>query len=942
MRTYTWDVHNACDHPQVVISNRQLLQVHTMSEYEYDSSDEDGSDSDGVGFFSFLGNQKGTQEKYMLGYDVVADENELAEREQFCESMEVAREEVEAEMWNPKVHPDRGAWVFVFPRAEDNRHAPSSQRDFEDDEDDELGKGILKTLDTDGEPIRLEDPVKEMRKIFPTQHSAEFVSTKDKGFPEFFDRYGQPMKEIDLMVYQNVIRKKFLSIMATNGIQLSHKQSIDHDEVIVKAWLDRAESHDEAGNSVDGPVIKAFAETYNWSMPFSEDAQTQAPTNASGETVFAYTTYTAGNAAQLQPFKRSDEIKLMWVFLTEWLNLDELKKQKVITNFFVAFHARESAGMDDEWGDPRQVCCVPGEGEHLNWIREEFGDLLGFFFQWLQNFLRHFRILAGLGLIAFILRRIFEQNHYIFAGRVVQYIFGACLFIVAPWMMGSLKALRARKCQLWDSDGHGHELISPPNPKHAKHSHHRRTISWIVSTGTTVAYTFFSMVCVVKFRYWMAMPANRAAYETLYDRASMVTVSMIIAFNFVWSNYAVSLLTDIENHRFERNRIMSLGVKLALVKITFAIFPLFWLGFMQNKFVFNCADSPAALTDKLYANVSTWESVDLTENGMLHHVLTWKNMRSDRDGWVPGEPFCIGGCYPVPHCASLEQQGWRMLMGKDVPTCTGDTDVTLTTNCVRDVEDYLRTYFITYVLIDLFFLVIPRLQSWMTQRQEMAIYLESFTKLPFGIIMPHLSVLLSDEAHQLSSKYTYIELQAKNPPYEYNSWGGGPVDDFLEFAIMFSVCLGFGICLPLVFPVAFAAFLVMYRLIAFRMVYVTQRPLPVGAKDIGVWSGIFNTIVVVSVFTNCGMACYVMYPARMLDDKFQTLLFSIAEHFILLILVTAYFSRPATPIDVEEASRANQEFLGMHEQKHLDKDRGAYMKKGYEWYKYDHIDIGLK
>merc|ERR1711966_140428 len=98
----------------------------------------------------------------------------------------------------------------------------------------------------------------------------------------------------------------------------------------------------------------------------------------------------------------------------------------------------------------------------------------------------------------------------------------------------------------------------------------------------------------------------------------------------------------------------------------------------------------------------------------------------------------------------------------------------------------------SYVLIDLAFLGYPRLQTWWSKRTEEAKFEGRATKC-CGSRCPDLKDIFwcccrrkaRAVDHVQTAKYTYAEIQAKNQRYEYNSWGGGPVDDFLEFALMF-------------------------------------------------------------------------------------------------------------------------------------------------------------
>merc|ERR1712100_898615 len=122
---------------------------------------------------------------------------------------------------------------------------------------------------------------------------------------------------------------------------------------------------------------------------------------------------------------------------------------------------------------------------------------------------------------------------------------------------------------------------------------------------------------------------------------------------------------------------------------------------------------------------------------------------------------------------------------------------------------------------------------------------------------------------------------------------------------------------------------------AFRMVKITQRPLPVGAKDIGIWTTIFNFILIMSVVTTTGAIAFMMYPFREMETRWQLIVFILFEHGLMFVLAMVYLGHPSVPIDVEIITRQNQEFLAAHESKHQHADREEFMKKSFEWNKYN-------
>lgn len=861
-----------------------------------------------------------SQRLYMQGYECHKDDEESDE---VADCLDWIGVDEDAHQWVPATHrtAHQGCYVFAFQRGNDSEKLP-----------DRMAPG---SVDTKGKAKDVKDPMKEMRKIFTHPRATDHVSTFNDGFPEFLESDGyEPKESVSTELYHDTIRKKLLRILSCSGIQLSHRESCDKDEVFVKVWIDH-----------DGEVIKSMAKSYRWVMPFKEtayedfhsgDTHGMPPTNNSfdqgePEKVVAHTEYQEGHAHLLQPFRRSDERKLLHIFMAEWMDLQQMQMQGVISNHFLRTSVRETAGLDDEWGSFAKVWNLPDD-DNLDNVREHFGDQIAFFYGWLNNFIRGFALLAVAAFIVWVSREYYHAQGLVVPQRVLQGIFCVVLFLWTPWMFGLFRDTNKRKCQKWDSDGPGFTLIQIPNANHVPNKRARwRRIGFVVSACCTVGYMMFALALISYFRWMVSQKSELDSFWN--NQSSRLTTLLILVLNLTWG-YIVVPLTELENHRLESQRQSWLVVKLAIVKIVLALYPLVYIGFLQKYTVMWCAETFEELSQKLYNRHSF-----TVNNTVMAHVLS-------KFPHVPPEfskgQVCIGGCYPMLSCPSQFEKFIQIFTGHEMLKCT--TEGVLSTNCVADVGSYLGTYFFTYVVLDLVFLAWPRILVWIQIKTEIAKNRRTAWSLLGKMDLPPIRDLfgcesLNDQTNKPA--YTYTEMQAKHPLYSYNEWGGSNMDDFLEFSIMFAIVISFGIVMPLVFVFAFMAFMVMYRLMAFRMVYLTQRPFPVGARDIGMWASVFDTILILSVMTNTAMACFVMYPGRMLHWRHGLLIFIVLEHLFLVAMAFVMTLHPEVPIDVEEISRKNQEFLVRHEQNHLNKDRDRYEEKSFDWYDISHLDIGV-
>jgi len=195
----------------------------------------------------------------------------------------------------------------------------------------------------------------------------------------------------------------------------------------------------------------------------------------------------------------------------------------------------------------------------------------------------------------------------------------------------------------------------------------------------------------------------------------------------------------------------------------------------------------------------------------------------------------------------------------------------------------------THVLSTVFFLVIPiglaRLEVWKEMRKA--------------------------RAQGYGKQYSFLQLQAKcckHAPYEYYSWGGSAVEDFLELAVGFALLTCFGLVLPAMSFFALLSHVVEYRLLAYRMTNVTCRPFPYGAEGIGSWQKVFELISIAAIIINVGLAVFVQYPMRDWEPVYQFFAFIVLEHVMLLLRAAMASMIRDDPEDVTRIDDFNTHF----------------------------------
>eukprot|EP00419_Tripos_fusus_P038562 CAMPEP_0172762470 /NCGR_PEP_ID=MMETSP1074-20121228/173559_1 /TAXON_ID=2916 /ORGANISM="Ceratium fusus, Strain PA161109" /LENGTH=606 /DNA_ID=CAMNT_0013596881 /DNA_START=140 /DNA_END=1960 /DNA_ORIENTATION=- len=354
------------------------------------------------------------------------------------------------------------------------------------------------------------------------------------------------------------------------------------------------------------------------------------------------------------------------------------------------------------------------------------------------------------------------------------------------------------------------------------------------------------------------------------------TVLLIKVVSKVWATL-VPKIVNLENHRTLQQWNNSLTLKISLVKLFVALFPFLNLAFGKNWFDKTCMAgvNDTLLADKLFGSHDTWPNLThwdrITETRLNGSNLLWLQpyIRHYSDN-----TSCIDGCYPS-HCF-LET----------------DNDITCTSSCLQSLLMNLGTFYVTHVLTTLFLILVPILLLRYEIAKEIA------------------------KASTVTEGYSLLQYQGKCAEladYEYYSWGGSQVEDFLELAIAFALMTSFNIMLPGLTFAALLSHIVEYRLLAYRMTLVTSRPLPATANGIGNWQVVFEVICKVAAVVNVGLAVFVLrqdLPGVTLQRGTSKKIFSfiVLEHCILFLSFFVTSMIPSEPADVRKIEEFNGRF----------------------------------
>ncbi|CAE7873293.1 Ano10 [Symbiodinium necroappetens] len=220
------------------------------------------------------------------------------------------------------------------------------------------------------------------------------------------------------------------------------------------------------------------------------------------------------------------------------------------------------------------------------------------------------------------------------------------------------------------------------------------------------------------------------------------------------------------------------------------------------------------------------------------------------------------------------------LLGPSLRMIVGDADVTAN----------LNTFFIFAIITEIALLILPIILSYLEIAKEYA----------------KMQKDSDSEDGQDVKPYSFLQWEAKKFPYEFGSWGGDKVNDFLDMAINYSVVACWGVIYPPMAAIAAIALFILLRLRIYRSLYVTRRPLPRASAGLGIWRTIFQCINVTAVACNVGLAALFFYPMRTRGFGHQLMFFLIFEHAILILQATVKFLISDSPVDVTNIGHYNE------------------------------------
>ncbi|CAJ1384786.1 unnamed protein product [Effrenium voratum] len=643
-------------------------------------------------------------------------------------------------------------------------------------------------------------------------------------------------ESISMEMFQQDIRSRFVEILSDSGLHSSQFASIDRDEDFLKIWL-----------PLDGPVIEYMAEVLKYSMPLREsvyetiEAREPFPggepmENADAERVVAFSEFTAAEKSSFQDFRQVDGIRMLHHWLLEWVSLQEMERQGVISCHFPCPNVEELSQIHNAVLAPNKWLKLSFQSSSIL-LRHYFGEEIAFY----GRFVYHF--IAGL-LVPGVAGLVFVAFHMLVEEPIYDHARSFCCVPLSIWaatFLHTFERKTARVKQLWGVEER--EARETPNPDYDPN--HTGECGKVLSSLITI---IFVMIYVSLISAVLAWQFNQPESKFFYQSSSIIISIVIKAGNFLWTHLA-PMVVQLENHRTIKGSDDKLALLLAGVKLFLANFPFFYSCFLTNIAEIKCGDT----FDEVAGRVWPGFNESLLDPGVKDALLMYTFQKPPLYRARSKESICVKGCFPVhwQHAHKYSR-----------------------TNCDYDVVANLLTYFMFLLGIELFFLVLPIvIAHWEIHKEY--------------------SRVRNNLGDEDLPAYSVLQLEAKKFKYCFNSWGGDRVNDWLDMAISYSIVACWGCLCPTIAALALIAMYVSLHLRVYRMLYVTRRPVPHASAGLGIWLPIFATINTCAVSCNVGLGAMFFEPMRNFTFGQQLFIFLVAEHALLLLQATVSFFIPA-------------------------------------------------
>eukprot|EP00746_Dinoflagellata_sp_MGD_P005487 gnl/MRDRNA2_/MRDRNA2_110617_c0_seq1.p1 gnl/MRDRNA2_/MRDRNA2_110617_c0~~gnl/MRDRNA2_/MRDRNA2_110617_c0_seq1.p1 ORF type:complete len:766 (-),score=143.90 gnl/MRDRNA2_/MRDRNA2_110617_c0_seq1:136-2214(-) len=390
--------------------------------------------------------------------------------------------------------------------------------------------------------------------------------------------------------YHAVLRQELCKHLAgpSCGFNLGKIPTIDEDELFLLIALNRADAR-----------VK-IADRQEMRMPVSPDqypgGRTTCPTDEYWGGKFhgdsycpIYMAYDARMEKKYSAFREVDILRMMRKRIRDFMHLDQMIAQGVIIKHFPV-HKWEKLEEKHEKGWCRiglgTICQYPGKLSHGgDYVRDYFGEEVGFFFHWFNFYTEMLFLPAILGFILFFRRFLMAEEEQ----RLVQCGFAFIMCLWSTFFTSSYRQRSNMKIEQWGMKNYDSVAAVRPEFDEKKRGTTKESMQnafhWILA----VFFMFETIGAVAGINGIRHIAKGLKDGETIMGmegkQASKMAKYMMTAnikiVDLVWKKLSPAL-SDCENWK-TRQQLKSAKVsKLFVVKFIIYYYPFFYVAFIKE------------------------------------------------------------------------------------------------------------------------------------------------------------------------------------------------------------------------------------------------------------------------------------------------------------------------------------------------------------------------
>lgn len=162
--------------------------------------------------------------------------------------------------------------------------------------------------------------------------------------------------------------------------------------------------------------------------------------------------------------------------------------------------------------------------------------------------------------------------------------------------------------------------------------------------------------------------------------------------------------------------------------------------------------------------------------------------------------------------------------------------------------------------------------------ESLILFFFSQVAIEIALIVAYLGLaawsVRSEKKNHPDKEYTYLELQAKTMPYNEEDL----IADMLNAVVTYGYIILFGVSLPFMCLLGLLSNLCMLRLLAYKVSYAYQRPMPKAMDGIGAWETVIRVLGYLGVIANAYIAIFTLKAFREKTIVWKLLTFIILQN----------------------------------------------------------------